>query len=107
MCGFFTENGLIGMIQASFMDSIDHVSPFPAVIVDVMCGNESSPGITALVNLCVNLRIFLHKDGLSTFWNEQELDSICKKNEGLQSNRPKSFLIIPGFEYGYIKVAPA
>lgn len=41
--GLFTENRLIGMLQAFHLDSVNHVLLFYRAIVVVMCGNESSP----------------------------------------------------------------
>lgn len=79
MSKIFTENGLIGMILASQLDSINQVSSFIRAIVDLMCGNESSPKITELFTSYADICMVLEKDSLSHFWSKRELSSLREK----------------------------
>lgn len=90
----FKENSLAWMLQASHLESMDQVSAFFGAIIDVMCDHKSSPEVTELFTSYVNICMFLQNDDVSSFWTQQELNSLCKKFKDFIAMRKKRFRIV-------------
>lgn len=43
---FFTENGILGIVEATDFESVGLVSPFLGEIVDTLCGDSSTATVT-------------------------------------------------------------
>lgn len=73
--GFFTETGLIGMIEARDHDCIDMVMPFIAGMVDRCCDLTEAPVTSAFVNF-VDLHQTLFQYNEHRGWSRKQLLSL-------------------------------
>ena len=73
LSGFFTDSGILGMLEASDLDRIDEVSPFLGAIIDRCCGETKNAPVTTVFTLYVNLLNEIHCRGRTPGWTDEDL----------------------------------
>lgn len=79
LSGFFTEDGVIGMLQAKHFDTVDMVAPFLGAIVDMCCGSEEKTPVTKTYVAYTDLSDFIFRRRLHPSWDEEELGTLGEK----------------------------
>lgn len=75
---FFSDFGIIGMLQSSNQDSPEQVLPFLGVIADTMCDDSNSVTLSRFSEVYSDLLLFINHVGQSPYW-------ICEDIETLKS----------------------
>lgn len=76
--GLFVEEGLIGMLEASDNNRIDHVSPVLDAIVDVFCENDYKALVTKVLTLYSDINTTLKRKLTLPCWADEELSKLAK-----------------------------
>lgn len=73
LSGFFTETGVVGMLEAQNFDTLDMVAPFLGAVVDTCCGTEEKAPVTNTYVAYSELLDFIYRRRTYPSWNEAEL----------------------------------
>lgn len=77
--GFFTETGIVGMLEAKEYDSVDMVSPFLGAIIDACCGLTDTADVTQSYTDYADLVDFIYRRNDCPGWTEEELSNLSSK----------------------------
>ena len=71
--GFFTENGIIGMLEGKDYEAMDIVSPFLGAILDMCCGEQDNAPITRTYTKYSEILNFVNRSWLLPGWDDASL----------------------------------
>lgn len=79
MIGFFTETGILGMLEGNDYESIDLVSPLLREIVDVYCKNSKAACVTDVSCQYVDLVRAIRRGESQPGWTERKLSTLQRQ----------------------------
>ena len=76
--GLFNEHGLIGMLEAADMKSIDMVSPFLGAIIDRCCAEVVTAPVTGTFTLFIDMIDEIYERDRIPGWTDSCLDALSR-----------------------------
>lgn len=103
LSGFFTEHGIVGMLEAKDYDVMDMVSPFIGAIIDRCCGLVDVATVTSSFTQYVDLVSFIFRRNMVPGWTNLCLQSLDQEVQDFKHSTFDAFSMYQSSRMGTSK----
>ena len=103
LSGLFSDNGLIGMLEASDYKDIENVSPFLGAIVDRCCGEVKEAPVTRTLTMFNDIIQQLYERNHNIGWTDEKLEKLSNDIRLFKKQGRKTFENYQSSKMGFPK----
>ena len=101
--GFFTKDGIVGMLEGKELQALDMVFPFIGAFLDRICGETDSCQVTTVFTLYSDIVMISARRNMPEGWKKDELESLREKIKMFKKRAVEVFKTYQSSEMGTLK----